>query len=66
MKFRGTLYALDDLEKRWTVDFEARGPRAARAWLSGYAGENNFGIYHDPEAVTGDGHDLPVMRLEAK
>jgi len=60
--FRGTLFALDDPNaKTWTIDFKARGERAARKWLSGYAAENNFGLGpFDPEEVTGK-HDLPAI-----
>lgn len=60
MRFRATLYEFADLTNRWTIDFEARGARAARAWLNGYAGEYGFGIWHDPEEITGN-CDLPVI-----
>lgn len=46
--------------KLWTIDFKATGPRAARAWLNGYAGEYGFGIENDPEEITGE-HDLTVI-----
>lgn len=59
-KFRATFYDIDNTEKRWTIDFKARGPRAARAWLNGYAAEHAFGIWHDPEAITGQ-NDLPII-----